>query len=200
MRGFKSGACWGFPKGKINQDETEAACGAREVYEETGCDVASSIVPTDCITVNRVVEGSSSQRTTLFIVPGVSEDTPFGTLTRKEIGAIMWHPLTNLLRDNDGRGNKYFFVKPFVQPLLRWIQANKKRLLQNVGVGGGGNVTTRVPQTLSSSSSSSMSAGRVGATRFCGSDASGASDVVDRFSSLVGFKFDTAAVMASLTS
>lgn len=31
MKGWKSSAGWGFPKGKINKDEPEAPCAIREV-------------------------------------------------------------------------------------------------------------------------------------------------------------------------
>ena len=33
-----TGGTWGFPKGKINQDEDPAQCAVREVMEETGYD------------------------------------------------------------------------------------------------------------------------------------------------------------------
>jgi 8-oxo-dGTP pyrophosphatase MutT (NUDIX family) len=31
VRGFKGGACWGFPRGKIMKDESDADCAVREV-------------------------------------------------------------------------------------------------------------------------------------------------------------------------
>jgi hypothetical protein len=51
---------------------------------------------------------------------------------------IAWHPLTMLAQ---GEGKKYFFVKPFVQPLLKWIKTNKKSLMKNgMNLQGGNNV------------------------------------------------------------
>ncbi|OZJ05668.1 hypothetical protein BZG36_01408 [Bifiguratus adelaidae] len=39
VKGWSSKSAWGFPKGKINQDEEDDLCAAREVYEETGFDI-----------------------------------------------------------------------------------------------------------------------------------------------------------------
>lgn len=147
VKGYKSGSSWGFPKGKINKDEPEAACAAREVLEEVGVDFSAYVSDReeDSIVVHRVVDRETGlkQRSRLFIVPGVSEQTHFATQTRKEISQIAWHPLTMLAKAEEGK--KYFFVKPFVQPLLKWIKTNKKVLLvaknnkkKNKGGGGGG--------------------------------------------------------------
>ena len=83
-------------KGKINKDEPEIECAAREVHEEVGVDFAGVVREEDSIVVNRVVDWESGlkQRSRLFIVPGVSEQTFFATQTRKEISEIAWHPLT----------------------------------------------------------------------------------------------------------
>ncbi len=34
VKGWSKNATWGFPKGKVNKNEGEMACAAREVYEE----------------------------------------------------------------------------------------------------------------------------------------------------------------------
>ena len=34
VKGWSKNATWGFPKGKINKNESEIACAAREVHEE----------------------------------------------------------------------------------------------------------------------------------------------------------------------
>ena len=39
VQGWSSRSGWGFPKGKINQNESEADCAAREVFEETSLEV-----------------------------------------------------------------------------------------------------------------------------------------------------------------
>jgi hypothetical protein len=57
------------------------------VLEETGYNLAGQIDP------QNVVEMSiKEQKISLFIVPGVPEDYPFKTKTRKEIS--VWNPLT----------------------------------------------------------------------------------------------------------
>jgi mRNA-decapping enzyme subunit 2 len=35
------GKSWGFPRGKINENETPIACAVREVFEETGFDATA---------------------------------------------------------------------------------------------------------------------------------------------------------------
>lgn len=98
VKGWKSSAGWGFPKGKINQDEEPHKCAVREVhtlkyfgcpehadfctqvFEETGYDLTGKI------NKDHVIEMSiKQQKISLYIVPGVPEDYPFKTRTRKEI-------------------------------------------------------------------------------------------------------------------
>ena len=124
VKGYKSGSSWGFPKGKINKDEPDMECAVREVLEEVGVDFTGLTREEDSIVINRVVDKESGlkQRSRLFIVPGIAEETHFATQTRKEISKIAWHPVASLVKEE---GKKYFFVKPFVQPLLKWIKAAK---------------------------------------------------------------------------
>ena len=128
VKGYKANSGWGFPKGKINKDEPEADCAAREVTEEVGVDFRPWIKEDDSIVMFRTIdhELGLKQRSRLFIVPGISEQTPFATLTRKEISGIAWHPLTMLAKDVGGK--KYFFCKPYLQPLLQWIKNHKKKM------------------------------------------------------------------------
>ena len=130
---------WGFPKGKINKDEPESVCAAREVLEEVGVDFSAYVRDEDSIVMNRVVDHETGlkQRSRLFIVAGVSEETGVATQTRKEIGAIAWHPISTLAGGVVAGGGKYFFVKPYVQPLLKWIKASKKKRKRG-GAGGWG--------------------------------------------------------------
>ena len=105
VKGYKANSGWGFPKGKINKDEPEADCAAREVTEEVGVDFRPWIKEDDSIVMFRTIdqELGLKQRSRLFIVPGISEQTPFATLTRKEISGIAWHPLTMLAKDGGAR-------------------------------------------------------------------------------------------------
>jgi len=84
VKGFNTRS-WGFPKGKINKDEPEIDCAAREVYEETGFDIRSVDLSLDDYIVVIVRE----QQIKLYIVPFVGEDTYFEPKTRKEIEVII---------------------------------------------------------------------------------------------------------------
>ena len=128
VKGYKSGSSWGFPKGKINKDEPEMECAVREVLEEVGVDFTGLTSEEDSIVINRVVDRDTGlkQRSRLFIVPGISEQTHFATQTRKEISKIAWHPIGGLVKEE---GKKYFFVKPFV--------ATAAQVDQNAKASGG---------------------------------------------------------------
>ena len=130
VKGWNSGSSWGFPKGKINRNEPERECAAREVHEEVGVDFLAHTNENDSIIVTRSVDKHGApglkQRSRLFIVPNISEQTIFVTQTRKEIGSIAWHSVKELVKS--GGGKKFFMVGPFIQPLLKWIQNKKKEL------------------------------------------------------------------------
>ncbi|KAI8473512.1 MAG: hypothetical protein J3K34DRAFT_410962 [Monoraphidium minutum] len=66
VRGFKGASCWGFPRGKIMKDESDADCAVREVLEETGYDLEGALSEEDCIEL--VLEG---KRNKLYIVAGL---------------------------------------------------------------------------------------------------------------------------------
>ncbi|KAK6099580.1 mRNA-decapping enzyme subunit 2 [Batrachochytrium dendrobatidis] len=142
VRGWKSSASWGFPKGKINKDEPEIACAVREVYEEIGFDTSPYIRQ------NEYVERTmSEQHIRLYIIAGIPESTEFSTKTRKEIGDIRWFDLAQLPGYNsaeydsgqqhfsaasstniDGSPKKlkFYLVTSFVSALRRWVCRFKK--------------------------------------------------------------------------
>jgi len=83
---------WAFPKGKVNEGEKPHICAAREVLEETGCDVGGLINEDKYI--ERRIKGKTVR---LYIVAGVSESsTTLQTSTRGEISAIRWWDLDNI--------------------------------------------------------------------------------------------------------
>ena len=43
LRGVKNSASWGFPKGKVDQDEADIDCAVREEREETSLDISGMI-------------------------------------------------------------------------------------------------------------------------------------------------------------
>ncbi|KAG6813799.1 hypothetical protein H0H92_007211 [Tricholoma furcatifolium] len=127
VKGWKSSSGWGFPKGKINQTEPPANCAIREVLEETGYNLAGQLNP------NHVIETNiRDQKITLFIVPGVPEDYPFKTKTRKEISKIEWFRLADLptWKRNKTATGRFYLIAPFIGSLKAFINANKPRALR----------------------------------------------------------------------
>ena len=49
VRGYKEGAGWGFPRGKLSLNESDEECAIREVMEETGYDIGDTLSPSDFI-------------------------------------------------------------------------------------------------------------------------------------------------------
>jgi mRNA-decapping enzyme subunit 2 len=89
VKGWARGATWTFPKGKINRDETDINCAARECDEEVGVDLSARMREGQFL--EAVLKGE--QRTKLYIVPEVSEETVFVTKTRKEISVCSLYAL-----------------------------------------------------------------------------------------------------------
>ncbi|KAF8587276.1 DCP2-domain-containing protein [Ramaria rubella] len=111
VKGWKSSAGWGFPKGKVNENEDEAFCAVREVLEETGYNLNGQIRKSDCIRLC-----IKQQPITLFVVPGVPEDFPFKTQTRKEISKIDWFKLADLptWKKNAVITHKFYLIMPVI--------------------------------------------------------------------------------------
>ena len=207
VKGYKSGSSWGFPKGKINKSEPEEVCGVREVMEEVGVDFTGFVKQEDSIIVNRAMGEGITQRTRLFIVPGIAEDTPFATQTRKEIGQIAWHPLTTLMKaEQEGAAKKYYFVKPFIQPLLKWVKNAKKDLKAKTtsksskkGGGSGGGVTlvkTHLDPSAVMAAVALPPPSPGSARVFSVAELEGEAEEAPRFPSFAGFKFQRKRVMA----
>jgi len=125
VQGFWSKASWGFPKGKVNEEEAPEACAIREVYEETGYDI------TELIDRDEYIEYKmNEQLSRLYIVPNVPMDTEFIPRTRQEIKKVSWFVVDQLpahKKDPNSRTyfnlptNAFFMVIPFVKPLRKWI-------------------------------------------------------------------------------
>ncbi|KAI3622414.1 mrna-decapping enzyme subunit 2 [Moniliophthora roreri] len=124
VKGWKSSSGWGFPKGKINEDELQPACAVREVLEETGYNLAGQINPEDVIEMS-----IREQKIALYIVPGVPEDYPFKTKTRKEISKIEWFRLADLptWKRNKAAAGKFYLITPFISALKVFIHDRKPR-------------------------------------------------------------------------
>ncbi|KAI4142281.1 MAG: hypothetical protein LQ341_003257 [Variospora aurantia] len=139
VKGWKKGANWSFPRGKINKDESDLACAIREVYEETGYDVEAAGLIDSPETTMYIDVAIQHQHIRLYVFRGVPTDTAFEARTRKEISKIAWWKLSDLptlkkkKQQQEGRGedlasnaNKFYMVAPFLVPLKKWISQQKK--------------------------------------------------------------------------
>jgi len=140
VKGWKKGANWSFPRGKINKDENDLDCAVREVYEETGFDIrAAGLIKADN-DVKYIEVTMREQHMRLYVFRGVPMDTHFEPRTRKEISKIEWYKLSDLPtlkkhRHQDSNGaetptvnaNKFYMVAPFLHPLKKWIAQQKKK-------------------------------------------------------------------------
>lgn len=138
VQGWWSRNSWGFPKGKVNEDELPHECAVREVIEETNCDVASLIDSRHFL--EKVI---NDQTVRLYLAPGVSEaETVFGTKTKNEIRDWQWYPIDDLpLSKKDAvtpnclnirNWNSFFMVMPFVRDMRIWIKHYKRNKFQFV--------------------------------------------------------------------
>ncbi|KAF4512673.1 hypothetical protein G6O67_000023 [Ophiocordyceps sinensis] len=128
VKGWKKGASWSFPRGKINKDEDDLDCAIREVYEETGLDLrATGLAPTE--KKPKYIEISMrEQQLRLYIFRDIPMATDFQPRTRKEISKIQWYKLSDLPafrkkgaqnRSDAGGGSggsKFYMVAPFLAP------------------------------------------------------------------------------------
>ncbi|EIW64651.1 DCP2-domain-containing protein [Trametes versicolor FP-101664 SS1] len=126
VKGWKSSAGWGFPKGKINEQEPKHRCAIREVLEETGYDLENQLDPENVLQMS-----IREQSISLYIVPGVPEDFHFETRTRKEISRIAWFRLSDLptWKRNKIAPGKFYLISPFIGPLKAFIHDRKPRNL-----------------------------------------------------------------------
>ena len=141
VKGWKKGANWSFPRGKINKDEKDLDCAIREVYEETGFDIQGAGLTGKVEDAKYIEITMREQHMRLYIFKDVPVDTHFEPRTRKEISKIQWFKLSELptlkkskQHQQEGRGdelavnaNKFYMVAPFLVPLKKWISYQKKQ-------------------------------------------------------------------------
>lgn len=119
VQGFWAKASWGFPKGKVFEEETEAKCAIREVLEETGYDISKKLVDSEYLQIS-----INDQTIRLYIITDVSKSIKFEPKTRREIKEVRWFPIDELpvhRKDNRSKHklgyspNAFFMVIPFVK-------------------------------------------------------------------------------------
>ncbi|KAF2031151.1 hypothetical protein EK21DRAFT_63755 [Setomelanomma holmii] len=145
VKGWKKGAKWSFPRGKINKEETDLDCAVREVWEETGYDLreADLVLPEE--EMKKITVTMREQSMMLYVFRGVPTDTYFEPRTRKEISKIDWYKLTDLptlRRKNQVQAqvpgqemikeSSFYMVAPFLGPLRSWIKQQHKLDRQKV--------------------------------------------------------------------
>lgn len=116
---------WTYPRGKINEDESEGECAIREVWEETGIDISGRIDTSEFVKHDAYGTGCPVK---LFLVQGIPLSSPCAPHTRKEIAKIGWIQL-NKLPGWDPRGEesklKFSCVEPFVPDIRRWVEGRR---------------------------------------------------------------------------
>lgn len=131
VQSYWAKSSWGFPKGKVNEDEDPAHCAIREVLEETGFDITSYIDPE--LYLESVI---NEQLVRLYVITGISRSTKFQPKTRCEIKACEWFAIADLpnnKKDNTPKvkmgvsPNAFFMVLPFVKRLKVLSNAKSKR-------------------------------------------------------------------------
>jgi mRNA-decapping enzyme subunit 2 len=161
VKGWKKGANWSFPRGKINKDEDDLECAIREVYEETGYDLhGAGLVPKDR-EVKYIEITMREQQMRLYVFRNVPMDTHFAPRTRKEISKIQWYRLSDLpafrrkgANTNDqndaavaANANKFYMVAPFLVPLKKWVVQQKKREARIAGAHAPSHAVIEEPPT-----------------------------------------------------
>ncbi|KAK2707011.1 hypothetical protein QYM36_014883 [Artemia franciscana] len=109
--------------GKIEENESEVDCAAREVYEEVGYKCK------EYINTNEYVEyfGKHNSRMKLFIIYGVDEKIYFKPKVKYEISDVQWHSISEICNKSDSK--EYRLIYPSLQKLLllnEKIKNNKK--------------------------------------------------------------------------
>ncbi|KAJ8124484.1 hypothetical protein O1611_g9156 [Lasiodiplodia mahajangana] len=144
VRGYKKGASWSFPRGKINKDEDDIDCAIREVYEETGYDLRAAGLVEKNAPVHPLEVTMHDQQVRLYVFRGIPEDSVFETRTRKEIGDIKWYKLSDLpaYRKKKGAGKnqgpavssqeRFYMVAPFMVQLRQWVLKQKQAAVQSI--------------------------------------------------------------------
>lgn len=136
VKGWKKGASWSFPRGKINKDEKDIDCTVREVWEETGFDIrAAGLIPENERDTKYIDITMREQHMRMFIFRDVPLDTYFEPKTRKEISKIQWYNLRDLpgfVRKNrneadSGNTNKFYMVAPFMSHVKKWIGQQRRK-------------------------------------------------------------------------
>eukprot|EP00923_Selenidium_pygospionis_P034574 GHVN01060223.1.p1 GENE.GHVN01060223.1~~GHVN01060223.1.p1 ORF type:complete len:569 (+),score=90.97 GHVN01060223.1:167-1708(+) len=130
VQGWRGGQ-WMFPRGKMDEEEEDATCACREVFEEVGAELSDFI--NEQVFIEKIVD---DQPLKLFVIPGIPLETKFQPQKRKEIGDIKWVNLDRLpgwkselgggyhleMHHYGGHNLKFWNVQPFARSLQGWVK------------------------------------------------------------------------------
>jgi mRNA-decapping enzyme subunit 2 len=126
----RSSRFYGWPKGKVEDGESDASCAIREVWEEVGLDISDRLSERISVVValqrgydksggaangrpKRSMQDSTSSMK-LYIIPGIPESTSFVTSTMHEITDIAWFNVSQLPDASD----RWLNIQPILYLLL----------------------------------------------------------------------------------
>ncbi len=111
-----------FPKGKINQGESEIECAIREVYEEAGLDITELINEKEYL----FIEGVDEKYLKLFVVAGIDENTPLKPTVSFEIEDVRFYSLTELENRCRKKDRAFKQIQQLIGLIIKWVQKKKK--------------------------------------------------------------------------
>ena len=143
------GKSWGFPRGKINENEEPLECAVREAFEECGYDASQQ-----CKEEDQLVVVEECKAIKLFIATNVLESTVFVPQTRKEISEAAFFLLDDLPKST-------YAVYPFMPKLKRWISIKLKAQAAALRAAGNnkGAKKSKGASTIATGSTASGAAG-----------------------------------------
>jgi len=117
----------GFPKGKINEGESEIQCAIREVYEEVGIDITELINDKEYL----LIEGVDEKYLKLFVVASLDESMQMKPTVSYEIGEIKFYPIEELENHCQKKSKMVKQVQQFIGLIQKWVR-KKKKMRKNI--------------------------------------------------------------------
>ncbi|VDP09144.1 unnamed protein product [Soboliphyme baturini] len=135
VQGYYAKSSWGFPKGKVNENEEPQNCAIREVLEETGFDIGDKI--DESLYVERKV---GENVVGLYLITGVSQEFVFRPQTRHEIKRIQWFRIEDLPQHKSDHTknaigiypSNFFTVIPFVEFITYWVRTHNMSMASSL--------------------------------------------------------------------
>jgi len=122
VQGYPKRDRWGFPKGKIYENELPIQCAIREALEETGYDASTKVIR-NARPIQTSINGTTN---CLYFAVGVPTDYDFHPQLKNEISEIHWFKLRELPKhkmdtETPLDANHFYTVLPFVNDIIRFV-------------------------------------------------------------------------------